>query len=211
MKNIDEIQPFVDQLFNMLEAHFGDGIEFILHDLKRDYAHTITDIRNGHITNREIGDCGDNLGLEVFSGNIEDGNRYNYVNYTKDGKTLRSSTLFFRDERDEIIGSICINEDLTKSLELEQFLKKKNGLNEAHKDHFFTDIDDLLDNMIEEAHLAIGKHDTLMTKSEKMEFVKFLDQKGIFRIQKSGEKVCGALNISKYTLYNYLETIRKED
>ena len=37
-----------------------------------------------------------------------------------------------------------------------------------------------------------------------------LDRRGAFLITKSGSKVCDVLNISKFTLYNYLETIRKE-
>ena len=50
----------------------------------------------------------------------------------------------------------------------------------------------------------------LMGREEKMKFLKYLDSKGAFLISKSSEKVCEFLGISKYTLYNYLETVRSE-
>ena len=49
-----------------------------------------------------------------------------------------------------------------------------------------------------------------MGREEKMKFLKYLDSKGAFLISKSSEKVCEFLGISKYTLYNYLETVRSE-
>lgn len=61
------------KLLTMLEHQFGNKCEFILHDLTKDYSHTIVDIRNGYITNRKIGDCGSNLGLEVRVGRWKTG------------------------------------------------------------------------------------------------------------------------------------------
>lgn len=43
------------QLMDMLEQQLGSHTEVVLHDLKKDYANTIVDIRNGHITGREVG------------------------------------------------------------------------------------------------------------------------------------------------------------
>ena len=49
-----------------------------------------------------------------------------------------------------------------------------------------------------------------MTKAEKLEVVRFLDRRGAFLITKSGDRVCEFLNISKFTLYNYLDAVRSE-
>lgn len=38
-----------------------------------------------------------------------------------------------------------------------------------------------------------------------MRMIHLLDSKGAFLIKKGGEKICTYLNISKYTLYSYLE------
>ena len=49
-----------------------------------------------------------------------------------------------------------------------------------------------------------------MNREDKIRFVRYLDQKGAFLITKSSERVYEYLNISRYTLYNYLDLIHKE-
>ena len=162
MRSIDEERPFFTQLLDMLESQMSVNDEIVLHDLTKGYDHTIVDIRNGHVTNRKVGDCGSNLGLEVLRGTVENGDRYNYVTHTREGKILRSSSMFIRDDDGRVIGSICINKDIT-----------------------------------------------LMDREDKQRFLKYLDDKGTFVISKSGDRVCEFLGISKFTLYNYLDAIRK--
>ena len=72
------------------------------------------------------------------------------------------------------------------------------------------DVNKMLDYLINSALLEVGKNPSAMTKEDKMRIVELLDRRGAFLITKSGSKVCDVLNISKFTLYNYLETIRKE-
>ena len=106
MKTIYDDWDTWQRLMSMLEHQFGSNCEIILHDLTKDYNHTIVDIRNGHITGRNIGDCGSNLGLEVLRGTVQEGDRYNYVVYTRDGKILRSSTMFIKNDEGNVIGCL---------------------------------------------------------------------------------------------------------
>ncbi len=73
---------------------FNSANEF-LHDLTRDYESTIVDIVNGHVSGRKVGDSGTNLGLEVLRGTKIDGDRFNCISNTRDGKVLRSSSIYF--------------------------------------------------------------------------------------------------------------------
>ena len=50
-----------------------------------------------------------------------------------------------------------------------------------------------------------------MTREEKIEFVRRLNNRGAFLITKSGERVQEFLGISKYTLYKYLEIANSND
>ena len=84
MKSIDEQKELFTKILDMLEQHFGQSCEIVLHDLTREYDHTIVDIRNGHITGRKVGDCGSNLGLEVLRGTVVNGDRFNYISHTTD-------------------------------------------------------------------------------------------------------------------------------
>ena len=116
MKNLNEEKEFLKQLMDMLEQQLGSYTEIVLHDLKKDYANTIIDIRNGHVTDREIGGTGSNLGLEVLQGTVKDGNRFNYITRLKDNRVLRSSSLYIKDDQGDLIGCLCVNTDITDTV-----------------------------------------------------------------------------------------------
>ena len=71
------------------------------------------------------------------------------------------------------------------------------------------DVNDMLDYLISQAQLSIGKNTALMTKEDKIAYIHFLDKHGAFLITKSVQRICEALSILKYTLYNYLEISRE--
>ena len=50
-----------------------------------------------------------------------------------------------------------------------------------------------------------------MKRDDKIEFVRYLDKKGAFLITHSAERVYEYLNISRFTLYNYLDIVHKEN
>lgn len=213
MKTIYDNWDLWQKLLNMMEQQFGPRCEIILHDLTRDYAHTIVDIRNGHITGREIGDCGSNLGLEVLRGTVQDGDRYNYVVHTPDGKILRSSTMFLHNDEGAVIGSLCINLDITQSVAFEGFLHQFNGYTpgaetEPRKETFDGDINGVLEFLLQQATELAGKPVEELSREEKIRFVGYLDAKGAFLVTKSSDRVCECLKISRFTLYNYLDLVR---
>ena len=76
---------------------------------------------------------------------------------------------------------------------------------------FTNDVNQILELLLQECRKRMDKPAKEMNKEEKMEIVRFLDHKGAFLITKSGDKICAFLDISKFTLYSYLDTIRKED
>lgn len=198
---------FFNRLIDMLEQQLGRNSEIVLHDLRNGYEHTIADIRNGEITGRKIGGTGSNLGLEVLQGTTGHGDKYNYITKLPDGRYLRSSSLYIRDKEGEVMGCLCINTDITETLKFEQVLKEMNQCdlsNNSEDEIFVTDVNQLLECIIEKTREMIGKSPEEMTRDDKKEFVRILNEKGAFLITKSGERVQEYLGISKYTLYNYL-------
>ena len=212
MTAYEKNKEWLTQMMDLFEAHMGPNVELVLHDLTLDYEHTIVDIRNGHVTGREIGGTGDILGLEFIRNPEDTGIYYNCIEYTKDGKTLRSSTRFFRDEEGKPAFSIGINEDITKLVELGQYIQQKTVLSspELSSDYYRGDVQEMLQHLMDSAQLMIGKNTSLMTKEDKMKHIKFLDDHGAFLITYSNAKVCEALDISQFTLYNYLRALRNE-
>lgn len=49
-----------------------------------------------------------------------------------------------------------------------------------------------------------------MQKEDKVEVIRYLQKRGVFLIKGAIEKVAKRLNVSRYTLYNYLSEIKPE-
>lgn len=197
----------------MLEQQMGFSCEIVLHDLDKPYESTIVDIRNSHITGRKIGSCGSNLGLEVMRGTVKNGDRYNYITHTSDGKTLRSSSVFFHDNNGKICACLCINQDIGDTLRFESFLKRFNQYEveaEPVQEVFAQNVSELMNYFIIEGQKYVGKAIPAMERTDKIAFLEYLDKKGVFQIAKSSERICEELSISKYTLYKYLDITRSD-
>ena len=69
----------------------------------------------------------------------------------------------------------------------------------------------LLDALLKKAQDEVGKPVAYMSREEKVRVVEYLDRKGAFLITRSGSRICSFLDISKFTLYSYLDEIHKEN
>jgi predicted transcriptional regulator YheO len=207
MESVQQEMEFLTALVKGIAAQFGENCEVVLHDLTRPYDSTIVAIENGHVTGRKVGDPGTNLGLELLRGTVQDGNKHNYVTQTKDGRILRSTSLYMRNSSGKVIGALCINFDITDLTMAEKTLQSltSSGLQPEVRESFVSNVNDLLDSLIQEAQESIGKPPALMSKEDKIKVIHLLDSKGAFLIKKAGDKICGYLGISKFTLYQYLD------
>ena len=212
MKRIQDEWTNLTKITNMIAEQFGSRCEVVLHDLTKDYNHTIVEIKNGHITNRVEGGSGSNFGLPILSGDKKEGDLYNYITKTEDGKLLRSSTVFLRDDNEQIIGAICINYEIGDLLQIQDVLESVTMYPTSKKDVepevFAKNVGEILDHLIAECTEYIGKPGVEMVKEEKIKALEFFDSKGAFLISKAGEHLREYLGVSKYTLYNYLEISR---
>ncbi len=191
-----------------IAMQFGENCEVVLHDLTLPYNKTIVAIWNGHVTGRKIGDGGTNAGLEILKGSVSPDDQYSYINTLPDGKILRSSSKYFRDEYGKVNGSMCINLDITDFVRCEQNLHALTTPTEqkvpSTPEFFIGNIDALLEQMMSEAVQVTGKSIKDLTKEEKVRIVHSLDCKGFFLIKKSAEKLADFLGLSRYSIYNYL-------
>jgi predicted transcriptional regulator YheO len=195
----------------LIAEHFGENCEITLHDWSKGYEHTIVAIENGHVTDRTTGDCGSNLGLEVMRGTVKDGDRYNYITQTKKGSTLRSSTIYLKNDDGESIGALCINLDISELIFMKNIVDNLTNVSNDTKEVFANDVSEVLDFLLSESLRIVGKPVKNMIKDDKLQAIKYLDEKGAFLISKSGNKVCEFYDISKFTLYNYLDEIRSHN
>lgn len=217
MEHINDEMEFLTSMVKGIAKQFGNNCEVVLLDLTQHEKYgsgLIVLIENGHVTGRKVGDTGTNLGLEVLRGGTDrEGDKHNYLTKTKDGRMLRSTTMYIRNSKGRPIGCICINYDITSLMVAESAIKEFTDLSNVNtdvKEVFVNNVNDVLAVLIQEAQNHIGTPVALMSKEDKMKGIKYLDEKGAFLIQKSGDKICDYFNISKYTLYNYLDVVRSE-
>ena len=199
---------FLLRLAKALAAQFGPSCEIVIHDLKsNDPDSSIVAIENGHVSGRKLGDGPSHVVLEALNsgGAVED--RLSYLTKTADGKTLKSTTVYLRDEHQQPIGIFSINYDITLMLAMEDSLRQFTAPKQPEEapEPIAQNVSDLLDELIEQSVKRVGKPAALMTKEEKVKAIGFLNDTGAFLITKSGGKVCKYFGISKYTLYSYIE------
>ena len=196
-----------------LAIQFGQSCEVLIHDLQGDLDTSLVYIENGTITNRHVGDGPSHVVLDVL--NYDDGSegRFGYLTKTKDGRILKSSTMYIRDDNGNIDYLLGINQDITEFVMMHRSLESLIGIGQAENgtvEKITTSVSEVLDDLLLEAERLVGKPGPLMNKVERLKAISYLNEKGAFLISKSSEKIAEYFNISKFTLYSDLNTVKEE-
>lgn len=205
---------FYFRLAKAIAQQFGPNCEVVVHDLEsNDPESSIVAIENGHVSGRQIGDGPSHVVLDALHGdrsNLQD--HLAYLTRTRDGKILKSSTIYIRDDFGVARGIFAINYDITLMLSMEQALRAftATDLPELEPAAISRNVSDLLDELIAQSVEVVGKPAALMSKEEKIRAIQFLNDSGAFLITKSGDKVCKFFGISKYTLYSYIDEAKAQ-
>jgi len=200
---------FYLRLAQGIARQFGPNCEVVVHDLQTgDPETSIVAIENGHVSGRRVGDGPSHVVLEALRGDrtqLQD--HLAYLTRTADGKILKSSTIYIRDDEGAAIGIFAINYDITLMLATQSALTAFTAAEAPEKDPepIAKNVADLLDELIQQSVARVGKPVALMTKEDKVQAIRFLNDTGAFLITKSGDKVCKFFGISKYTLYSYMD------
>jgi len=208
MNSISEILPLLETLIKGLSKHFGDKCELVVHDYSIDFSSSIVAIENGHITGRSVGKGGTDIGLKIIQGTQSDDGRFHYASQTRDGRRLLSSTINLKDDNGKILGSLCINYDVTDFLNtrnhLDQFLGETSTTIAPAETTVFEDVEDMLVSMIKDSLDIIGTPVALMTREQKIEGIQYLNRRGAFKIKNAINVVAKYYDVSRYTMYNYI-------
>ena len=205
---------FLTQLAKGVARQFGQNCEVVVHDLcATEEDHSIVAIENGHVTGRRLGDGPSHVVWEALKSDpskLED--RLCYLTKTEDGKILKSSTIFLRDEEGKVSGIFAINYDITMMKAMEDQLRVFTSADaqEQEPETITHNVNDLLEELIKQSAQLVGKPVALMNKEDKVKAIGFLNDSGAFLITKSGQRVCNFFGISKYTLYSYIDEAKGE-
>jgi len=209
-----EVHPILKSMIPLIEgigATFGKNCEVVLHEINGSKK-SIVSIYNGHVTGRSLGSPMLDIGIKALTKDDNVNNILNYKNKSSNGHILKSSTTFIRDEKDEIIGCLCINIDISQFVvaqkALEELVHTNLTAEVSLEDATSNSINDVLTNLVAQILEDTGKPVVYMNKEEKVNIVKRLNEQGAFLIKGAIDYVAKILCVSRYTVYNYLDEIR---
>lgn len=204
----DRAFDFLNRTIEGIAKMFGTSCETLIHDMTKP-GHPILAIYNGHVSGRSIGSTADIYGLyegtnEVF---FTDRDYVDHLVITSAGRHVKSSTFNYIGE--EYHYAMGINFDYSSILSASNLLVELShagsDLQSAIKSDEVTYIKDLFDACMTSIGVSIDR----MKKADRYRLVALLHQKKAFSYQKSVLYVAEKLNVSRYTIYKYLNEIKE--
>ncbi|WHY77174.1 helix-turn-helix transcriptional regulator [Neobacillus sp. WH10] len=193
---------------------FGRNCEVVIHDLTNPQASVMFTVNN-HVTGRKIGQSFDHLVKTVLlSQDFKEDYLAGYTFVTEDKRTIRSSTSLIRDSKQNVIGAFCINFDVEGLNQMQQFMNTFFSTqvvvqeNVEKSEAAIENVEGIVDQLIQQ--IIQNSVHPVMKRHEKIELIRFMDEKGIFLMKGSVEKVAALLGISKVTVYSYLDEIKNK-
>ncbi len=205
-----KLKPYISTA-EMLVQTLGKECEVVLHDLA-DPEHSVVYVA-GAVTHRQIGQNFDHLVTQVMmSDRLKDDFVANYY-FESQGKLIRSSTQLIFDEdaqpERKLIGALCINIDtapITAQIAyLQSFLPQLPKKETAAPNEDLP----LSAMMIRLIDSVLGNSQPKnLNRDEKIEKVRFMEEKGIFLMKGGIDIVAEKLGVNKVTIYSYLDEIK---
>ena len=213
------LEPYA-KLVYFLSAALGDNCEIALHDLTSKDQEIVA-ISNNPISGREVGAKLSNLSLHYLEEKQYLNHDYvmNYKTVGNDGKLMRAATYFIKEEGREMpVGMLCINVNISDLEYLTYTIKKILGIKEEKDIEFKMDnpveilsspLDEMIDMYIKECLEKMGFPSYFLAErlnvDEKIKVVKYLQEKGTFKVKGAIVLVAEKLAVSEPTVYRYLK------
>ena len=198
------------QIAKGVAEQFGSNCEVVIHEITDRSAYSsIAAIYNGHVTSRKLGDGPSHVVLEQLGkADSDPADHPCYLTRTPDGKILKSSSMYIRDEQGKVAAIFCINFDISALTMLDRAVGEPispKDTQQKEPERITLNVTDLLDDLIRQSVELVGKPVAMMNKEDKVKAIQFLNKNGALLITKSGDKIAKHFGISKYTLYSYLD------
>jgi predicted transcriptional regulator YheO len=209
----DVFGPFM----NAVAAAIGPRCEVVLHDLGGESVnleHTIAAIINGEVSGRRKGGPSSNLGFDVVADDDVDHDAFGYRGTTHDGKELRSSSVYFRNKEGRIIAALCVNYDVSALNTIKAMFEAlepdaRSASPRTADELVGPNLDSVVDDMITRAITKTGRTAGTLSRDERVQIVKQLDQRGATNVTNGMMRIAQRLNVSRSTAYQYLDEARQ--
>jgi predicted transcriptional regulator YheO len=210
LQNYKKLVPFLGKVL-------GDHCEVALQDCRKGY---ILAIANGHISSRTVGAPLTDLAKKMIEEGKWKTSDYicNYEGHARDGKLLRSSTFFIKSGF-RLLGMLCINIDTTDYQKVSELALKLGGLfpgqiitettngEPPEQETFFDSMDDTITHILKDMYG--DQLSEKFTQTERLNIISKLNDKGVFLVKGSINRIAVVLGCSEASIYRYLSKINK--
>lgn len=201
----EEALDFLTRLAEGIAIMFGSSCETLVHDMSKP-GHPVLAIYNGHVSSRECGSTEDIYGNPSNNEVVDMAITQDYINHQVNsiyGKKIKSSTIHMKG--DNYSYALGINYDYTQmdmmNTFLNNFMQVDMDLEHAIEDKGKSKIEEMTDRCIQ----SIGKEVEEMNKQDRLQVIQMLKEQDAFTYQKSVPYVSERLQVSRYTIYKYIQ------
>ena len=224
------LQQYI-KLTEFLGLALGPDYEVALHDLANK-DHSIIAIANSHISGRKLGAPLTNMSLSILRDKSYEHTDYHlhYYSINVNGKDLRSSTFFIKDNG-KLIGLLCINFGDSRCQNICDRI-----LSLCHPDLFVTDVlpqaGATWDEALEDCPAAekfcnsadavavdainwelerMGVTPKQLTPEKRLQVIAALEAGGLFLLKGAVKSAAASLRCSQASVYRYITQIKNSD
>jgi predicted transcriptional regulator YheO len=194
--------------------------ELVLHEIAK-LPESIVAIA-GNVTGRQVGDPATDVLLEAVASGTSQDFLEGYSTVLPDGRTLTSSTTIFRNLAGDPVAALCVNADLAAWTTLRDLVDTMSGTPKTASiddttpvrssgERFAHDVEELASHLISDTIRTVGVPVDLMRKDHKIAVVTQLRARGMFLLKDAVETVASSLQVTRFTIYNYLNEIEEAD
>ena len=206
-------------LMDFLSGALGPDFEIVLTDLN-----AVLDIRNGYISGRKKGAPLSDTAMRIISEKqyIHRNWILNYQGHSDNGKIVRSSTFFIKENDVTLTGLLCVNFDDSRYKELaDQVFKlchpdfyaaeniSVSQIRNENSEKLYSDVSILIDDIL--ANTAGGRSgDGNLSYEEKLSIIRELYENGVFSVKGTISLISDRIGVSQASMYRYINIVKKE-
>lgn len=218
---------------DLIAQSAGPSVEVVLHDLS-DPVHSVVYVVNGTVTERQVGQGLRHLVLEMLEAEARGTDLLPLWWFWWKEKLIRCTTRLIRNAEGILIGALCVNEDVSESLNTFKGLSRKlPGLrnltltlpepgailfDDAVKPQSLKPtatgketVRDMAFKIVASLARERGLEGASLDRATRRNFVRELESRGVFLVKGSIEETASVLGVSKVTIYSDLDALREEE
>ncbi len=207
----DMVFELMRPVVHMIAGALGRNSEVVLHDFRNPSA-SVIEIA-GTLSKREVGAPVNDINRWLLSHGRDVRVKTEKFVRTKRGRTMRTSTVLFRDDTGKAFGALCFNIDVTEMLSAARMIAEIAGSDELAPatPKLVDDIAYVVKAVVAAEEARLGRRLNITNRSDRLHVMRALRDQGVFTLKRAVPRLAEHFEISRATVYSYLSELKATD